>query len=234
MRLCTDSFKTIFIATLLLFPAMHAFAGEKITYDRIQLTAHASAETENDTLTAVLSVQRKGENFADLATEVNRVTTQALKQARQVKGVDVRTLNYQTKPVYEKQHQTGWQVSQSIQLISHDSTILSRLLGKLQDKFMLVSMAYSVSPQQQQRVKENLIGKAITAFEQRARDITHALHRKHYRLVNMQVDTGENINPPPNLHTFERFSAARSAPALEAGKQMLTVTVSGEIELQLN
>jgi len=211
-----------------------AYATEKTRYDRIQLTAQAVGEAQNDTLIAVMSAQRKGDNYARLADEVNQAVSQALKQARQYRAVEVQTLDYQTRPVYEKSHQTGWMVSQSVQLKSRDSAALSKLLGQLQDRLMLVGINYAVSPEQRQRVQESLITRAIAAFEKRAQDITHALHRKRYRLVNMQVNTGGDMQQPVLMRGITSFEAAKSPPAIESGKQQISVTVSGEIELQLN
>lgn len=225
--------KPIISLILLMLMVPFAFAAEKTHYDRVQLSAQAVAEVENDTLVAVLAAQRKGENYSGLADEVNRVVTQAVKEAKQVKAIEVQTLDYQTGPVYEKQHQTGWQVSQSIQLKSRDSGALGKLLGQLQNRMILVSMAYAVSPEQRQRVQEKLIAKAIAAFDNRAKGITQALHRKRYRLVNMRVETGGDARQPLRMHSFAQTSAS-SAPAIEAGSQRITVTVSGEIELELN
>lgn len=234
MRMYARTFKMSFVICLMFFYLPSANAAEQTSYDRIQLSAQAVSEAENDTLIAVMSAQRKGEQYASLADEVNRTVSQALKKARQYKAVDVQTLDYQTRPVYGKSHQTGWVVSQSIQLKSMDSAVLSKLLGQLQDQLMLDGISYTVSPEQRQRVEEGLISRAITAFEKRAQDITRALHRKRYRLVQMQVNTSGVPQRPILMRGVASFDAAKSAPAIEAGKQQITVNVSGEIELQLN
>ena len=221
------------LSLLLLVLTSLATAAETPSYDRVQLSAQAVADVENDTLVAVLSVQRQGTDVARLATEVNQVMAKAIKRCKQVTAVSVQTLDYQTNPVYEKQHRTGWSVSQSLELRSGDSGALSRLLGELQANLMLQSMQYEVSAKRLDQAQESLIEQAIASFSQRAKDITHHLGRKRYRLVNMRVDTGGYIQQAP-APRYRVMAEAKAAPSLEPGKQQVTVTVSGEIELQMD
>ena len=213
----------------------NVLAKQQNVYDRIQLSAQAEAEVENDTVVAVLFARRQGNDVGKLATEVNQIMAQAIKRCQQVKAVEVQTLNYQTNPVYEKQHQTGWRISQSLQLKSRDSQALSQLVGKLQGTLMLESMSYEVSASRREQVKEDLIAKAIVAFRKRAQNITEQLGRKRYRLVTMQVNTGGVPLQPVHTQLYQAFASTRTtAPTIEAGKQQVTVSVTGEIELVLN
>jgi predicted secreted protein len=218
----------VFLSILVSYP-MLVIAGEDAFYDRIQLSAQATAEVENDILVAILSAQRQGKQVGQLAEEVNQVMTKAIKRCKQSKGIEVQTLNYQTTPVYEKQRQTGWRVSQSLQLKSRDSKALSKLIGDLQDTLMMDSMRYEISPEQRTKIEESLIGQAIAAFSKRAQNITQHLNRKTYRLVSMQVNTGGYSAKPMSAQNFRGLAAA---PVFEAGKQNITVTVSGVIELE--
>lgn len=212
-----------------------ALAGEQNVYDRIQLSAQAVADVENDTVLAVMYARREGSDASKLATEVNRIMTQAIKRCKQVKAVEAQTLGYQTTPVYEKQHLTGWRMRQSLQLKSRDNQALSQLIGSLQDTLMLESMSYEVSQAKRNEENESLIGKAIAVFRQRAQDITRQLGRKRYRLVRMQVDTGGVPVQPVRMQLYQAYAEANApAPAIETGKQRISVTVSGEIELLLN
>ena len=217
---------------LLICLTQPALANDKVVYDRITLTAQAAADVESDTLVVVLSAQRQGTDVAKLSNEVNQLMSQALRRSKKVSGIEVQTLGYQTNPVYEKQHLTGWRVSQSLQLKSHDSQSLSKLIGELQKDLMLESMGYELSAEQRSKAEATLIGKAITAFSQRAQEITHQLGRQRYRLVSMQVNTGGVVNQPIRMRAYAE--ASRAAPAIEAGKQTLTVTVNGVIELVVN
>ncbi|MBI1424234.1 MAG: DUF541 domain-containing protein [Gammaproteobacteria bacterium] len=221
------------LSLLMLVSVSLSTAAETPSYDRVQLSAQAVADVENDTLVAVLSVQRQGTDVARLATEVNQVMAGAIKRCKQVTAVSVQTLDYQTNPVYEKQHRTGWSVTQSLELRSGDSDVLSHLLGELQANLMLQSMQYEVSAKRLEQAQASLIGQAIASFSRRAQEITHHLGRKRYRLVNLRVDTGGNLQQPPTPR-YRVMAEASSAPSLEPGKQQVTVTVSGEIELLMD
>jgi predicted secreted protein len=213
-----------------------SMAGQKVrTYDRVQLSADASMQVENDTLSALLYAQREGSDLSQLANEVNRKITEALQRIKQVEGVNVQTLGYQTYPVYQQQRQTGWRVRQSIRLESQDGIKLSRLLGELQSSLALESLQYSISPARRQASEEQLIGQAIDAFQQRAALITKRLGHAEYRLVEMQINTaGEPVQPQRLRAGVMAMEATVAPPSLEAGSQNLQVDVSGTIELQLN
>jgi predicted secreted protein len=210
-------------------------AGQKArTYDRVQLSADASMQVENDTLTAQLYAQREGSDLAQLADEVNRKITQAVARAKQVEGVSVQTQSYQTYPVYQQQRLSGWRVRQSIRLESRDGAKLSRLLGELQSSLALESLQYSVSPSQRQGAEERLIKQAIDAFQQRAALVTKQLGRRDYRLVEMHINTaGEPVRPMRMRAGVMAMDSATAPPSLEAGSQSLEVSVNGTIELQL-
>ena len=81
-----------------------------LTYDRVQLSGSATSEVANDTLVAVLYVQREGQSAAPLAAEVNAAIAWGLEQARKAEGVKLQTLGYQTQPVYQNNRISGWRV----------------------------------------------------------------------------------------------------------------------------
>lgn len=211
-----------------------AAAEENDHYDRINLSVSAGQEVDNDTLIAVLSARQEGEDLAALSDTVNRTIRQAVKQSKQVSGVEVRTLAYQTRPRYQKQRLIGWQVSQSIQLQSRDIEVLSRLLGKLQSDLALDSMSYSVSPPQRDTVEQDLIKQAIERFKQRADNVTRQLGRQKYRLVSMNIHTGGEPPRPMVMRGMAVMQESRvSAPEVEPGTQTLRVTLDATIELEV-
>jgi predicted secreted protein len=210
-------------------------AGQKTrTYDRVQLGAEASMQVDNDTLTAELYAQREGSDLAQLADAVNRKITEAVKRVKQVEGVSLQTQGYQTYPVYQQQRLSGWRVRQSIRLESRDAAELSRLLSELQSGLALESLQYSVSPEQRLAAEEQLISRAIDAFQQRAALVTKQLGRSDYRLVEMQINSSGDAAPPMRLRAGTMAMESKVAPpSLEAGSQTLQVNVNGTIELQI-
>lgn len=211
---------------------VHA-ADDKAYYDRITLSAQAEAEVDNDTLIVIMAARREGTDIAALSKEINQVMQQALLQCKRVSEVTVQTLGYQTSPVYDKQHITGWRISQSLQLKSQHVQVLSALIGDLQKSLLLESMSYEISHEQRKKNEDLLIGNAIAAFSRRAQEITQHLGRKRYRLVSMQVNTSGARIQPVIMRTLAE-SEKRASPAITAGKQTLTVTINGVIELVVN
>ncbi|HEY5790494.1 MAG TPA: SIMPL domain-containing protein [Gammaproteobacteria bacterium] len=203
-----------------------------LTYDRVQLSGSATREVANDTLVAVLFVQREGQAAAPLAAEVNAAIAWGLEQARKADGVKVQTLGYQTNPVYQNNRISGWRVRQALRLESRDSERLSTLLGELQARLALQSVGYEVSPEARRAAEEALVREALAAFRARAELVSGELGAAGYRLVQLDVDGG---GPPPRPYqamAAMEMRAAAAPPALEAGTQDLSVTVRGTIELE--
>ncbi len=210
-----------------------AWPDEQATnYDRISLSASASTEVDNDTMIAVLYHQREGTQANQLADDVNRRLRWAVERSKKVAGVKVKTLDYQTTPVYRDGKLHGWRVRQSIRLESRDSAVLSNLIGELQEQLAVQSMTYSVSPVEREKAETAVIAKAIRAFTDRAAQITGHLNRRDYRLVHIDVSTNDLPIHPRVPSARALAMAAPPPPAIEPGTQTVRVTVSGTIELE--
>ncbi len=209
-------------------------AADAPTYDRISLNASAQSEVANDLLTAELFVQREGTDAASLAREVNRDIEWAVKQAREVLQVEVRTLDYQTQPVYEKRTLSGWRVKQSIRLKSADNSALSNLIGKLQDRLAVGSIGYALSPEVRKKAEDGLIEQALKAFSERAELVTRRLDRPGYRIVSLDIGT-DGMSPRPRYENRAMMMSMDAAPppTIQSGNQTVKVMIQGEIELRV-
>lgn len=202
------------------------------TYDRVSLSAGAESEIPNDLLTAVLFMQREGNDASQLATEVNLSIEWAVIEAKKLAQVKVRTLEYRTHPVYSKQTLTGWRVRQSIRLESADASILSDLIGRLQERLAVDSITYRLSPERRRQVENELIQQALDAFSERAKLIAERLGRPEYRLVHINVDSAGAMPRPMYRSAAVSLQAeAVSAPSIEPGTQTVEIKVNGTIEL---
>ncbi|MDJ0805453.1 MAG: SIMPL domain-containing protein [Gammaproteobacteria bacterium] len=223
----------LLIALILCSPLLRA--GDKpVIYDQVQLSANASMQVENDTLTAQLYAQQEGSDLSRLADEVNQKISEVVALVKQVEDIELQTLGYQTYPTYHQQRVTGWRVRQTIRIESQDSPKLSQLLSQLQSTLALESLNYSISPAQREAAEEKLIGQAISSFQKRAAQVTQHLGRQEYRLVQMNINTsGQPIQPVRMRASMMAMEAAVAPPSLEAGSQSIRVDVSGTIELQV-
>jgi predicted secreted protein len=226
--------KTILLLPLLLLMAAQAHAAAHDGYNRVGLSASASMEVENDTLVAVLYTQKEGSNTSKLSKAVNRSITEAVEMAKKLPNIKVQTLEYSTNPVYKRNILNGWRVRQSIRLESKDSTALSDLIGTLQKKLKVSHISYSISPERRKEVEEQLIAKAIAAFNHRAELVAKAMDRNGFRLIQIQVNTsGMAPRPYPMRAMAMEAKIADAGPALEGGTQRVTVSVNGSVELKL-
>jgi predicted secreted protein len=178
--------------------------------------------------------QKEGTELAPLSDQINRLITQAVKQAKQHDNIKIVTLGYQTSPRYHQQQMTGWRVRQSLRLESEDSQAMSKLIGGLQSSLALQSINYNISSKRRLEVEERLTTQAIEAFRKRAEQVTKQMNRKHYRLVEMTIQTTDQQPPPYRVRASTMaLGGGSSAPTLEGGSQNLRVEISGRIELQL-
>lgn len=215
--------------------AAPTYAEEGTKYDRIAFTVNAEREVENDTAIAVLYAAEEGQESAALSTKVNTAIAWGLAEAKKVNGVEARTLNYTTYPSYDDKGKiTGWQVRQNIQLKSTDINAMSTLLGKLQEQLRIESVNYAVSPKVQKQLEDELIAEALGSVKRRAAQVQSNMGRSEYRVVMVNIQSGQQsfVPPAPSYAAMRTMAAdAAPAPALEAGKQTLRVDVSAEIEL---
>ncbi len=201
-------------------------------YDRISLSVSAEAPVANDVLVAVLHVQREGQRHSAVADEVNRTMRWALEIAGRAATVQAQTLGYTTSPIYDKQVIAGWRARQQLRLQSREAAALTALIGELQERLAVGSIDYTVSAEARSAAEARIVTRALQAFRERAALVAGQLGRSGYRLVHVDVSTGAQMPPPMPLRATMRAEAADVAPpALAAGEQILSVTVSGTIEL---
>lgn len=216
-------------ALILISPAI---ADDDETYNRIQLSAEASSDIENDLLVAELYIEKQSATAAEASNSVNEAIQWGVKTAKAVDGIKVRTLEYRTYPVYQKTRIDGWRASQAIRLESKDSEKLGELISTLQKKLALRNLGYEVSKAKQEEVKTQLIDEAVTAFRKRASQIAKAFGHDDFKLVQANINTGYN-HPPTPVYRGKMMAMAEAAPAaIEAGTSTIQVSVNGSVELR--
>jgi predicted secreted protein len=215
--------------------AAEARSQQELTYDRVDLSASASLEMEQDLLIAVVFSEVEDNDQSDAADAVNTAVSWAAERARRVDGIDVQTTSYSTRPLYANGRRiTGWVARQGLRLESEDAEALSELLGELQERVAIQSIRYGISREVREAAEETLIARALAQFNRRADLIAAELGRDGYRLVRLNVgNTGGNFIA--NQEAFRmRVSAADAVapPEIDAGTETLTVMVNGQIELE--
>jgi predicted secreted protein len=202
-------------------------------YNTVEFQVDAQREVQNDLLNASLYVELNDTSAAALANAINMSVNDALRVAKDYKGVRVRSGNNQTYPVYSKGNQLqGWRGRAEIRIEARDFEAASGLIGKLQAKMQLGNISFSVAPETRRAVEDELIVEAISAFKARAEIVRTALAGRGYKLQRLNV-TGRHNLPQPRFAMARAATSAQevTAPVLEAGVSQLTVNASGAIEV---
>jgi len=228
------AFKCLCIAASLALAATALAADPVPRYNTIELQADAQRELANDTLSASLFVELNDANPAALANAINKAANEALRVAREYKGVRARSGNNQSYPVYAKGNVLqGWRGRAEIRIESRDFEAASGLIGRLQAGMQLGGLSFSVSPEARRQSESDLITEAIAAFRSRAEIVRAALAGRSYKIVHLNVNSGPGA-PQPRFAVAHAMAAGApevAAPNLEAGTSMVTVTVGGVIEV---
>ena len=202
--------------------------------NRASFQVVVTREVENDWATARLSAMAEGQDPAKVAAEVNERIERALATAKKEKGVEVESGGYVTQPVYDANRIVRWQAWQEIRLESADVDRLSKLIGLLQTAELTLSgIEFSVKRETREALQNELTLEALRAFRARADLITKGMGSAAWSLVAISVGQGGS---QPRFHAMRAEADMSSmktaaAPAFEAGKSELEISVDGSIEL---
>lgn len=207
-----------------------AHGSEEPRYDRIHFQVERSLDVDNDRMQVMMSAQAEADDPARLARTVNQTMEWALSVAGDREGMQVRTGNYQTYPVRDKEKVVAWRGSQDLIIQGEDIPAISALVGELQSRLQVKSMGFTVSDEARRRAEETLIETVLEAFRDRARHVQRLMNARNYRLVDASIQTGGQYpGPVPMLRAQAAYES--SVPAVQAGQSQVSVTVSGSIEL---
>lgn len=203
----------------------------------VQLSASASQEVLQDTLSISLGVLREGNDAAAVQNQLRSVLEAALNEARKavVAGqLEVRTGQFGIYPRYGRDGKpAGWQGSAELVLEGQDFARLGTTVGRL-SMLTVSSVNFSLSRAARTRVEAEVQAQAIERFRGRAADIARGFGFAGYSLREVSVGSSE---PPmvmrPRLMAMDARAAAAEAPLpVEAGRTQVSVSVSGTVVLQ--
>jgi len=203
---------------------------------RVGFSVDRSREVANDQVTAVLSVTHEDPNASEVAARINRDMGWALGLAKARATLRARSGGYSIHPISDPKRANlrHWRGAQEIVLESGDVEAMTALVGQLQERLQVGSVAFSVSPERRREVEDELLGEVLQAFQARAELVRRGFGASRYRLVEVQVGTGGG-GPLPVRAVMRGMMAAEAempAPALEGGTSEIAVSAQGSIELE--
>lgn len=224
------SFYTLLLGLLMTAP-VGALSDDGST--QLTLSAHAERQVDNDLMTVHLSVERRAPEVAQATQEVNRLMRHALDRVEQLPAIEARSLSYTTSPVYDRDRSqvetVAWQVRQVLELKGFEFDLLTQTVAELQESGMAVSqIQFSVSPEARARHRKELLAEAIQEWQQSAQAMGAALGASHILPKQLTLQDDGVPGPRPML-AMSRMDDMAAAPALEAGRSLLRVSVTGDL-----
>ena len=199
--------------------AAHAQQAEPLR-NVVQLSASGSVEVDQDWLQMQLSAVREGSSAA--------VVQQQLKQ--------VHSGSFGVYPRQDDQGKIkGWQGRAEVVLEGRDFARISQAAAQVQD-MAVSSMGFGLSREGRQKVLEQAQADAIGQFKQRASFLAKQFGFSGYTLREVNVNTQDGFYAPRMqraglvMAVAEKADMASPVP-VEAGKEQVTVQVSGSIQL---
>jgi predicted secreted protein len=205
--------------------------------NQVSFTVTAEREVANDWTTGQIGMTASGSDPAELAARINKQMGDALAIAKNAKAVKVTSGAYNTYPEYGDGNRIiRWQASQDLILESKETEAVAKLLGKLQERGLLLrSISFSVARETQRKLEDELVGEAISAFRTRAALVAKSFGKSSYGLISVNVGGGGFQPPMPYMRAdMAMMSKAESAPApsFEGGTSRVRMDVNGTIELE--
>ena len=217
-------YRTYLISLALLF-YQQAYGADRQIANQVSLSTSVSQEVDNNLFKAILSIsqQAEGGSLTKIYDQVNNSARRAFGMARKYESMDAVTRTNTTQPIYNQGKIEGWRVVYTIELTTKQQNDLAALVGQLQSFMKVDGMFFSVSDETRKKAENELITKAISDFNERARIITKAQGKKLYSLVNMNISTG---NQP-----IQNYPVARERSYVSV-KSVAPPPVSGTIQIR--
>ena len=204
-------------------------------YDQLTFQTEVKEEVQNDEVRASMYKKAQATDAKTLATTLNTSINNAMKIAKRYPSVTVSTGQQRTYPRYDKNDRIiGWTGQASIDLKSTDFAATSQLIADLQETLVMENLNFGVSDAKKDALEQKLMTEASRAFQQQAKNMTRAWDARGYRVVNVNLNTGNNY-PQPIYRTMNMKAQAADASvpsqSFESGNSTITVTANGTIEL---
>lgn len=222
------------VAPLLLAAALAGAQPAPPPSNVVHLSAQASVEVPRDLLTVVFATTREGPDAAVVQSQLKQALETALTEARLATrpgALEPRTGNFSLRPRYAPRGGTdGWTGTTELIVEGRDTQAIAELSGRLRT-LTIASVAYSLSREAREKLDGEMLAQAIIRFRAKAAAVAGHFGFTGYLLRDVQVGDSGPGGPVPVART--RMAAALSEDALpvEAGKETVTVAVSGSVQL---
>ena len=203
----------------------------------VSLSASATVEVHKDWLTVVFSTTREGSDAAVVQAQLKQALDAALTEARKVARpgqLEVQTGGFSLYPRYApKGGISGWQGSTELIVQGRDTQAISQLTGRVQT-LSIARTGFSLSREAREKVEADVTAEAIARFRARADAAAKLFSFAGYtvREVAVSADGGQMHSQPMLVRSQAMKASGDEALPVEAGKAVVTATVSGSVQMK--
>jgi predicted secreted protein len=200
----------------------------------LSLSAQSSRDVPQDTVEITLFYEKEAPDPTSLASEMNQHAEKALQQAKRASDIQSRTGTFSIYPMTDRDGRiSAWRGRTEVILKSHEFGAASKLAGELGSVMQVGNVTFSLSPEGERAVAQDLAGKAIESFREQAKTAAQAFGYTGYTIREVNVNSN-NGTPPRPMFAMRAMAAAAQAPApvpVEGGTSTVTVNVSGSVQM---
>lgn len=227
-----------------------ANVSEKATEPTLSLSASASETVAQDTVTLTLNKEMRGVNQVELSRSVNEAMNKVRDKAKADPELEVKTGSYQVwferdnnpppKPMAaggksedankdNAEPEGRWVARGELLITSKDMDKASQFAADVDEDMALDGIRFSLSREARETIEKRLLKATTAAFKTRAQEAVEALDFGSYRIKSLRLgDAGQPERYQPRMMAM---SAAKAGPAIEAGKETVTLSMEGVIFL---
>ncbi len=207
----------------------------------VGLSASASVEVTRDLLSITFSTARDGADANAVQAQLKQALDAALAEAKKAAKpgqVDVQTGAFSIFPRYAnsgssgRQTLSGWQGSAEVIVEGRDMAAIGQLVGRI-TTMTVARVGYRLSREASQRVEADIAAEAIAKYRAKAAEYAKQFGYAGYaiREVNVSADAA-GPRPIQMARSASTMSAPSEALAVEPGKETVTASVNGTVQLK--
>ena len=202
----------------------------------VNLVASASVEVTKDLLTVALNTTREGPDASVVQAQLKQALDTALVEARKSARpgqVEVQTGNFSISPRYTNKGVTnGWQGSTELVIEGRDMQAIGQLTGRI-TSLTIARVGYNVSRELRATSESEVSAQAIAHYRAKATDYARQFGYSGYVIREVSVSTNEPspVRAMQMMASRSMASSTEEALPVEPGKAVVTVNVSGSVQL---
>ena len=210
----------------------------------VSISASASVEVPKDWLSITFTTTREGADAGVVQSQLKQALDAALAEARKAAGpgkagqVEVQTGGFSLYPRYGQPTPrgqaviNGWQGSTELIVQGRDAQAISQLSGRIQT-LSIGRVGWSLSREAREKVDADVQAEAITRFRARAEAVSKQFGFAGYSLREVVISSDGNVGMPQPMMRTQAMAVSSEALPVEAGKAVVTATVSGSVQLHI-